>query len=364
MRLTTMRAMAVLFLGLAACGAPEDADQDFEEEGIRPEIETKVLGLRRPDRLYPGELLASDEAIRNGPNNRFELVMERSCNLVVRDAYFKRLLWQSNTAGRSLGCVATMDLGQLTILGSSTVNGTRQRVWAANPSGGALYAQIDVFGDFALFNERDQIVWGGGTRVLQEKFLDHSQRDRLLPGEGLFASYDESLFGGSTRLTMQHDCNLVLYDHSFNPNGIALWSSKTAGQGAHCYVQMQTDGNLVIYNKAPLLAQRKIWASNTQGRAYSLHVQSDGNLVLRHANGRDVWATGTRLRAPDHEPIDSHPGCRQIPQETKCGAGGGFPPGVLICRDTFVCPVPGQPTRTRMEYEPWKPCGICVKLPF
>ena len=119
---------------------------------------------------------------------------------------------------------------------------------------------------------------------------------------------------GQTKLIMQTDGNLVLYDSSNSP----IWASNTVrvpdgldyistamkegvlypGQNIatadrNYWLALQTDGNLVLYSAD----YRPIWASNTDGRdVQRLIVQPDGNLVLYRANGTPVWATNTVQR--------------------------------------------------------------------
>jgi hypothetical protein len=344
---------SALLFALAGCSSPDEAD-------LEPAQETKAQALTRGDRLYWDEFLRGDrnESIRNGPGGRFQLTMQSNCDLVLRDTSFNRLLWSTRTAGRGSDCQATMDFGQLTIF--RPITGGRNIVWRSNSASWGVYVQIDQFGDFAMFDAWDRAVWGGGTRVLQEKFLTHSP-DRLQPGEGLLSSYDESIYASPMRLTMQHDCNLVLYDHSNSFQGVALWSSKTAGKGNHCFVEMQgTDGNLVIYDQPPGLGRRAVWHSGTHQPNHAgawLRVQSDGNLVIYY--GRDIWRTGTRAAVPNQQPGERHPGCRFSGREIKCGHLPSFPPGVTVCRDTFICSDPRLPMG-RTEADMWEPCGICV----
>jgi hypothetical protein len=103
----------------------------------------------------------------------------------------------------------------------------------------------------------------------------------LYTGERLSGS--QSLTYGSYNLTMQRDCNLVLYD-----NGRAEWSTGTDNRGSGCFVRMQTDGNLVLYDGS----ERVLWASNTdreQGN-YVLILQRDRNVVIY---GGAMWASRT-----------------------------------------------------------------------
>ncbi|MQL77512.1 hypothetical protein Taro_009935 [Colocasia esculenta] len=103
----------------------------------------------------------------------------------------------------------------------------------------------------------------------------------LYPGDSL--STGQSLQLNNYVLTMQSDCNLVLYD-----GGRAVWASGSNGRGSSCRVTMQRDGNLVVYdgNGTP------VWASGTASATgnYALVLQRDGNLVIY---GPAIWATGT-----------------------------------------------------------------------
>ncbi|MES6669707.1 hypothetical protein U6Y00_12230, partial [Cutibacterium acnes] len=105
---------------------------------------------------------------------------------------------------------------------------------------------------------------------------------RLNPGD--------SLVQGKSTFTMQHDCNLVLYQGS-KP----VWASGTYGKGSGCYAILQNDGNFVVYNNG----NHPVWATNTNGRGsgnYILIVQRDSNVVLYTG---PLWASGTnRVGAP------------------------------------------------------------------
>lgn len=90
----------------------------------------------------------------------------------------------------------------------------------------------------------------------------------------------------------QTDGNFVLYD-----NGRPIWASGTNGRGA-TRLTLQNDGNIVIYNART----QPLWSSNTWGiynstNQNTLVMQNDGNLVLYQGGvnflGRAIWATGT-----------------------------------------------------------------------
>jgi len=146
--------------------------------------------------------------------------------------------------------------------------------------------------------------------------------------------------GGTYRLIMQLDGNLVYY----SPAGHPLWASRTSGHGN--YFAVQDDGNLVVYSGTghPLWASgsgpaalasgqtlhvgqtlrlwnrpggslsrlimqadgnlvlyyggRAVWASRTSGAGNRLTMQADGNLVLYSAAGKALWNTRTAVGKP------------------------------------------------------------------
>jgi hypothetical protein len=72
-------------------------------------------------------------------------------------------------------------------------------------------------------------------------------------------------------------------------DGGSLWASNTLGTNG-TRVIMQDDGNLVIYDPQ----EHPVWASNTAGHPGAwLIVQDDGNVVIYDTNGNALWATNT-----------------------------------------------------------------------
>jgi Domain of unknown function (DUF1929)/Legume lectin domain len=113
--------------------------------------------------------------------------------------------------------------------------------------------------------------------------------DRLLQGQQLFAW--QSVLKSANRqfqLALQRDGNMVLTQLTTGTRKV-LWQSNTAKKGASRLV-LQTDGNLVLYDKA----STALWASNTAGSTGSyLVVQNDGNLVIYDQNNHPIWASNT-----------------------------------------------------------------------
>lgn len=92
---------------------------------------------------------------------------------------------------------------------------------------------------------------------------------------------------GFYRLTMQQDCNLVLYKAPLHD---VVWASNTNLAGTGCYAKMQVDGNLVIYDSAGSVK----WASNTNGTPakFELVVQNDARLAIYNVStGQRIWSS-------------------------------------------------------------------------
>ena len=101
--------------------------------------------------------------------------------------------------------------------------------------------------------------------------------DSLTTGQQLLAS------GGSYRLVLQADSNLVVY----GPGGQASWQSGTTGLGGVRLV-LQGDGNLVLLNRA----LHPVWWSGTSGNdVVRLEMSGGGHLVLWSHHG-SIWKDG------------------------------------------------------------------------
>lgn len=109
----------------------------------------------------------------------------------------------------------------------------------------------------------------------------------LTAGETLQPGQQLSSPGGSHRLLVQADGNVVLY----GPAG-AAWASRTGVPGTR--LVMQSDGNLVAYAPGDVA----VWHSGTAGGPESrLVVQDDGNAVVYLPDGRPRWASATASAA-------------------------------------------------------------------
>jgi streptogrisin C len=107
---------------------------------------------------------------------------------------------------------------------------------------------------------------------------------RMNPGRVLTTGGAVSSCDGRFSLVIQGDGHLVLYQAGVG----AIWWNNVFGAGHTLH--MQTDGNLVVYNN---LGQAR-WNTGTWGRnGATLYVQNDGNVVIYSHQGQALWWTGT-----------------------------------------------------------------------
>jgi hypothetical protein len=111
-----------------------------------------------------------------------------------------------------------------------------------------------------------------------------AQRAMLSAGQQLSTNQQLTSRSGYYRVTMQGDCNLVLYDKWNRP----MWATNTGGLGTSCIAIMQNDANFVVYKSGGV----PVWASRTNGTTAAVELQDDGNLVI-YRSGQPVWASNT-----------------------------------------------------------------------
>lgn len=169
-------------------------------------------------------------------------------------------------------------------------------------------------------NGSNNSVLNSGQSISQESYLlsPDSQSALALQSNGDLALYSNfqmswdtgALGSNASRLIMQSDGNLVLY----NKSNVALWDSQTSGNPGSRLV-LQTDGNMVIYSASNVALWATYTTSNpdhlayvnttlnngrlypgqsidTADRRFHLVLQPDGNLVL-YSPTHALWATGT-----------------------------------------------------------------------
>lgn len=103
-----------------------------------------------------------------------------------------------------------------------------------------------------------------------------------------FPNVPQSITSGNSKLVMQADGNLVLYE-----NNVACWSSGTSGTHASGLI-FQTDGNLVLKDDGGggTFGTVVYWASGISSTCANANLayfgfQPDGNLVMRYPHNTD-----------------------------------------------------------------------------
>ncbi|MGH9297344.1 MAG: family 43 glycosylhydrolase [Acidimicrobiales bacterium] len=146
----------------------------------------------------------------------------------------------------------------------------------------------------------------------------------LGPGASLTAP------GGRYRLVMQSDGNLVLYWLTE-----AAWQTRTSGHaGAHA--TMQRDGNLVVYE-----GNKPLWSSRSGGNAaaaFTLSVLQDGNVVIDHPGGRQLWSSHSETSR-----------VRILPERSPAFNGDAGDPSVLPLGAGYVAFTTGTPLGNNIQ---------------
>lgn len=172
----------------------------------------------------------------------------------------------------------------------------------------AAYPEVGSAGDVSGDNIAD--LWGrkaGNTvsgwsgQVVDGVFksfsasypIDTVTGARILPGTTL-ASGEQYVSGGS-KLVMQADGNLVL----FNKDNKRLWATNTNThtKGAGAFARMQTTGRLTVVSAD---GTEILWSHNTTGKEGSYAVlHGRGVLVVYDPSGQSQWTSGSQSR-PDY----------------------------------------------------------------
>jgi hypothetical protein len=148
---------------------------------------------------------------------------------------------------------------------------TGPSMWDAGTSGSGNYATVQNDGNFVIYNSVGTALWSSNTAA-----TDSNHGWAMCSGSTLQAGQSIYSVSGGYSLTMQSDCNLVLYSSS----GTATWASNTdvnqskdftkskddstlygdtpppAENYSGCYAELQASGYLVII------------APNTTGSGY------------------------------------------------------------------------------------------------
>jgi len=233
-----------------------------------------VVGLTEPasaaavwtGSVPAGTTLTAGDAVTS-PNGQYRLVMQSDGNL-VEYGIGGAVLWASGTSNRP-GAVAVVGRNRALDI---VQNGQRVARWAT--AGSARSTSLEVRGDGTM------VLWAGSAAVVNWKgYQDRVPAgNTILPGTTLRA--DPS---GNRTLTMMANGMLVQ-----RVNGAVVWTTASTVRNYNATAAVQQDGNLVIRNAAG----KAIWATNTsQAGAGQLLVQVDGNVVLYGKADTRVWST-------------------------------------------------------------------------
>jgi hypothetical protein len=267
--------------------------------------------------LQPGARLTAGQSVVS-PNRQYTLAQQADGNLVLREGP-NQALWSTQTH-ENPGAVATFDTnGNLVV----TSKDGRQ-LWQSATSGAGASLGVQNDGNVVIYNKAKKGIWSRQAQAI-----------KLYPGQTLTANQWRTSANGTYRLTQYGDGNLVVTTVA---DKRVLWATQTHGN-AGAYTRIGRDGNLVVYSKdgTPLYVTgtssagaafvlnndgnavvlgtdgRAVWGTNTSGVSkltkgqwlrpgqyrtsqngqYRLEQFGDGNLVLRNAQGKAIWSSGT-----------------------------------------------------------------------
>lgn len=229
------------------------------------------------DQLLEGDDLApGDSLTARGAGHT--LTMQTDGNLVLRRSD-GLLRWQSGTSVAG----SSAEMGGDGVLRVRTPGGVT--AWSSGALG---------FGTERLVLGADGVlrVWSGfwtATRRLTTNVAvwssaglpgsDRLQRGQVLPPGASIVSK-----GGSHRVTMQTDGNLVLRQGS-----VLRWQSATRDPSRRAYARLDSNGNLIVIGDG----DRLLFSAAASGRGGVLAVvQDDGVFRIASASGVTVWGTG------------------------------------------------------------------------
>lgn len=267
----------VVVLGVLACGlglvgvpiaAAADADVAAAAQDIAaPEAVASFLSA--------GTSLTNNQYIAS-PNGRFQLLVDSTGRILIRAAGSKTTLWSAGSVGVG---------GRLWMQGDGNLvgrNAAGTAIWNAGVTGYRnAIARLQDDGQLVLRAADGKAYWVSRTVV-----------NTLWAGDSLRAGWQLTSSGGTHRLTMQADGNLVLRNVA---SGAAVWSTQARGaslaRGGRAI--MQGDGNFVVYPPTG----RAVWASGTYQGAHASLVLSDNGTTSVRRGGDIVWSMPRALQA-------------------------------------------------------------------
>jgi hypothetical protein len=143
----------------------------------------------------------------------------------------------------------------------------------------ARFSQQGVGDILVAIDSSTQIDQIKTKNLIAESCKNQEIRDREISTGRAWSTCDYTL-------EFQLDGNLVVSKRGTQSK--VLWASGTAGRGTR--LSVQSDGNVSIYDRS----NQPIWASNTDRNPGAfLSLQNDGNLVVYTPDKRQIFATNT-----------------------------------------------------------------------
>lgn len=253
-----------------------------------PGVGTTAPSANRGSSLSAGQYLYPGQYLAS-PDLRSALVLQSDGNLVDY-ALGGKVLWQSGTSGRQVKYAKMQSDGNFVLYftdGRAPWSAeTSTSVW--RPGGTRITLQSD--GNLVIYNGASPAAatWASSwdSGTLITANVTYAGRDRLAAGSWI---YPKTFLRSADRryaLLLQSDGNLVLYGPGYH----VLWNSRTAGIAISRGV-MGSDGSFALYRSGDA---EPSWSTGTAGSGGArLVVQSDGNVVIYRIDGTAVWNTRT-----------------------------------------------------------------------
>lgn len=220
--------------------------------------------------LLPGQYLLSQDT-------KSVLALQTDGNGVLYKDFVA--VWSTKTAKRQVSRLTMQSDGNLVLYDT-----TGKALWSSGTAGNSnAHLTLQTDGNLVIYSAGGSPLWSTATNGRPDGLS--YVNSRVITTAHILGGQELTSVDGSFHWVMQSDGNLVLY----NKNGLALWSSRTAGHSG-AFLNLQGDGNLVVYSPTG----SALWSSRTDHNAISnLVMQADGNLVLYNTQGRSIWNTNT-----------------------------------------------------------------------
>jgi hypothetical protein len=240
-------------------------------------------------KLSEGGALLQNESLWSF-NNKFQLKITPSGNIVIANRNTSQDIWSSNTRGNHSGPfkLVLSNTGNLVLLDKN-----RTVVWQTNSAGKPnknYFAFISDKGNLVIYRNEYEAVWDSRGKV-------QSYKAKISPSfltEGTFLKSNFSLYSENKKFTLDLNSNgnLVIYSYPINyyiPDGrVQIWSSNTTNKGTTPYkFTLRGNGNLVLTDKYG----KVIWSTGTRSNVHKNYIaklQDNGLLTIFQGN-KILW---------------------------------------------------------------------------